>query len=75
MIIKTEIKHLNEPIKELFCDECRRMGRPRRQTRLSALECGQKTDCICWNCPYCGQSNFIADDLSILDSDNIEDFN
>ncbi len=73
MRIETIIININAPAAALFCDECRQTGKPRTQTRLTAQECGQSFDYLCWTCPNCGQSNFTEDDLSILDAEIIEE--
>jgi RNase P subunit RPR2 len=66
------MRNLDTPLKEIFCDNCRRTVKPKYQVRLSPDECGQKTDVIGWGCPLCYCDNFTPDDLSILDAAFIE---
>ena len=72
MNIETEMKNLDEPIKEIFCSYRRQTVEPSFQVRLSADECGQPTDIIDWTCSNCEYAHVAPDDVSILDAEVIE---
>ena len=69
-----EMKMLDTPLKEIFCDQCRGTVKPKYQVRLSPGECGQKADTIGWGCPLCGCDNFTPDDVSTLDAEVIKSY-
>ncbi len=67
-----EMKMLDTPLKEMFCEQCRRTVKPNYQVRLSSDECGQKTDIIAWTCSNCEYEHATPDDVSILSAEIIE---
>jgi RNase P subunit RPR2 len=66
------MRNLDTPLKEIFCDYCRRTVKPKYQVRLAPDECGQKTDVIAWTCSNCEYEHATPDDVSILDAVFIE---
>jgi RNase P subunit RPR2 len=69
------MKMLDTPLKEMFCSNCKQSVAPSCQVRLSAEECGQKTDTIGWTCSNCEYEHATPDDVSILNAEILEGFN